>query len=136
MRFNDNRWTRAVSDWAPRDIKRTTRRPPTRILLCICKWSIVGHSLATVIVNYGILANTEKIWNGLEKEDDLQKSMFPWHRLRLRWTSVGFKKVKNPPMTSTSPIQNAYDSPIYLRIEFAWPDYPKPEGARWDPKRI
>ncbi|KAK6742864.1 hypothetical protein RB195_010246 [Necator americanus] len=30
MRFNDNRWTRAVSDWDPRDIKRTTGRPPTR----------------------------------------------------------------------------------------------------------
>ncbi|KAK6752323.1 hypothetical protein RB195_003627 [Necator americanus] len=30
MRFNDNRWTRAVSDWVPRDIKRTTGRPPTR----------------------------------------------------------------------------------------------------------
>ncbi|KAK6730840.1 hypothetical protein RB195_007357 [Necator americanus] len=30
MRFNDSRWTRAVSDWVPRDIKRTTGRPPTR----------------------------------------------------------------------------------------------------------
>ncbi|KAK6738816.1 hypothetical protein RB195_020738 [Necator americanus] len=30
MRFNDNRWTRAVSEWVPRDIKRTTGRPPTR----------------------------------------------------------------------------------------------------------
>ncbi|KAK6729241.1 hypothetical protein RB195_006344 [Necator americanus] len=30
MRFNDNRWTRAVSDWVPRDIKCTTGRPPTR----------------------------------------------------------------------------------------------------------
>ncbi|KAK6730081.1 hypothetical protein RB195_006875 [Necator americanus] len=30
MRFNDNRWTRDVSDWVPRDIKRTTGRPPTR----------------------------------------------------------------------------------------------------------
>ncbi|KAK6733579.1 hypothetical protein RB195_017372 [Necator americanus] len=30
MRFNDNRWTRAVSDWVPCDIKRTTGRPPTR----------------------------------------------------------------------------------------------------------
>ncbi|KAK6758062.1 hypothetical protein RB195_015712 [Necator americanus] len=30
MRFNENRWTRAVSDWVPRDIKRTTGRPPTR----------------------------------------------------------------------------------------------------------
>ncbi|KAK6761883.1 hypothetical protein RB195_022829 [Necator americanus] len=30
MGFNDNRWTRAVSDWVIRDIKRTTRRPPTR----------------------------------------------------------------------------------------------------------
>ncbi|KAK6743806.1 hypothetical protein RB195_010855 [Necator americanus] len=30
MRFNDNCWTRTVSDWVPRDIKRTTGRPPTR----------------------------------------------------------------------------------------------------------
>ncbi|KAK6744981.1 hypothetical protein RB195_011596 [Necator americanus] len=32
MRFNDNRWTRAVSDSVPRDsvIWRTTGRPPTR----------------------------------------------------------------------------------------------------------
>ncbi|KAK6727919.1 hypothetical protein RB195_005530 [Necator americanus] len=30
MRFNDNRWTRAVSDWVPRDVKRTTGRRPTR----------------------------------------------------------------------------------------------------------
>ncbi|KAK6749276.1 hypothetical protein RB195_001712 [Necator americanus] len=33
MRFNDNRCTRAVSDWVPRDIKRTTedRRPDVQI---------------------------------------------------------------------------------------------------------
>ncbi|KAK6764375.1 hypothetical protein RB195_024631 [Necator americanus] len=30
MRFNNNRWTRAVSDWVPCDIKRTTGRPPIR----------------------------------------------------------------------------------------------------------
>ncbi|KAK6726972.1 hypothetical protein RB195_004959 [Necator americanus] len=30
MCFNGNRWTRAVSDWVPRYIKRTTGRPPTR----------------------------------------------------------------------------------------------------------
>ncbi|KAE9420645.1 hypothetical protein Angca_007378, partial [Angiostrongylus cantonensis] len=30
MRTNDNRWTRAVSDWIPRDVKRTAGRPPTR----------------------------------------------------------------------------------------------------------
>ncbi|KAE9415249.1 hypothetical protein Angca_005123, partial [Angiostrongylus cantonensis] len=27
---NDNRWTRAASDWIPRDDKRTAGRPPTR----------------------------------------------------------------------------------------------------------
>ncbi|KAK6757765.1 hypothetical protein RB195_015530 [Necator americanus] len=37
MRFNDNRWTRAVSDWVPRDIKATTGRPPTR-------WITVGKT--------------------------------------------------------------------------------------------
>ncbi|KAE9413116.1 hypothetical protein Angca_007918, partial [Angiostrongylus cantonensis] len=30
MRMNDNRWTRAVSDWIPPDVKRTAGRPPTR----------------------------------------------------------------------------------------------------------
>ncbi|KIH54509.1 hypothetical protein ANCDUO_15345 [Ancylostoma duodenale] len=29
MRFNDNRWTTAISDGTPRDVKRTTGRPPT-----------------------------------------------------------------------------------------------------------
>ncbi|KIH54276.1 hypothetical protein ANCDUO_15579 [Ancylostoma duodenale] len=29
MHLNDNRWTRAVSDWTPRNLKRTTGRPPT-----------------------------------------------------------------------------------------------------------
>ncbi|VDM55129.1 unnamed protein product [Angiostrongylus costaricensis] len=30
MRMNDNRWTRAVGDWIPRDVKRTAGRPLTR----------------------------------------------------------------------------------------------------------
>ncbi|KAE9421071.1 hypothetical protein Angca_008769, partial [Angiostrongylus cantonensis] len=30
IRMNDNRWTRAFSDWIPRDVKRTAGRPPTR----------------------------------------------------------------------------------------------------------
>ncbi|KAE9417824.1 hypothetical protein Angca_009679, partial [Angiostrongylus cantonensis] len=30
MRMNDNRWTRAISDWIPRNFKRTAGRPPTR----------------------------------------------------------------------------------------------------------
>ncbi|KAE9412672.1 hypothetical protein Angca_002860, partial [Angiostrongylus cantonensis] len=30
MRMDDKRWTRAVSDWIPRDDKRTAGRPPTR----------------------------------------------------------------------------------------------------------
>ncbi|KAE9415235.1 hypothetical protein Angca_005069, partial [Angiostrongylus cantonensis] len=30
MRMNDNRWTRAVSDWILRDVKRTVGKPPTR----------------------------------------------------------------------------------------------------------
>ncbi|XGW15320.1 hypothetical protein V3C99_001083 [Haemonchus contortus] len=30
MRYSDDRWTRAVADWIPRDIKRTPGRPPTR----------------------------------------------------------------------------------------------------------
>uniref|UniRef100_A0A7I4Z2I0 Reverse transcriptase domain-containing protein n=1 Tax=Haemonchus contortus TaxID=6289 RepID=A0A7I4Z2I0_HAECO len=30
MRYNDDRWTRAVTVWIPRDVKRTPGRPPTR----------------------------------------------------------------------------------------------------------
>ncbi|KAE9417683.1 hypothetical protein Angca_004284, partial [Angiostrongylus cantonensis] len=30
MRMNDNRWTRTVCEWIPRDVKRTAGRPPTR----------------------------------------------------------------------------------------------------------
>ncbi|KAK6736576.1 hypothetical protein RB195_019334 [Necator americanus] len=30
MHFNDNRWTRTVSDWVPPDVKHTTGKPPTR----------------------------------------------------------------------------------------------------------
>ncbi|KAE9421369.1 hypothetical protein Angca_007264, partial [Angiostrongylus cantonensis] len=30
MRMNDSRWTRAFSDWIPRDVKRIAGRPPTR----------------------------------------------------------------------------------------------------------
>uniref|UniRef100_A0A7I4Y4V7 Endonuclease-reverse transcriptase n=1 Tax=Haemonchus contortus TaxID=6289 RepID=A0A7I4Y4V7_HAECO len=30
MRYRDDRWTRTVTDWIPRDIKRTPGRPPTR----------------------------------------------------------------------------------------------------------
>ncbi|KAE9414475.1 hypothetical protein Angca_006199, partial [Angiostrongylus cantonensis] len=30
MHMNDNRWTRVVSDWILRDVKRTAGRPPTR----------------------------------------------------------------------------------------------------------
>ncbi|VDM57483.1 unnamed protein product [Angiostrongylus costaricensis] len=30
MRMNDNRWTRAVSDWIPRNVKCTAEKPPIR----------------------------------------------------------------------------------------------------------
>ncbi|KAE9414136.1 hypothetical protein Angca_010019, partial [Angiostrongylus cantonensis] len=30
IRMNDNRWTKAVSDWVPRDVERAAGRPPTR----------------------------------------------------------------------------------------------------------
>ncbi|KAE9416366.1 hypothetical protein Angca_007463, partial [Angiostrongylus cantonensis] len=30
MRTNGNRWTRAVSNWIPQDVKRTAGRPPSR----------------------------------------------------------------------------------------------------------
>uniref|UniRef100_A0A7I4Z2G7 Reverse transcriptase domain-containing protein n=1 Tax=Haemonchus contortus TaxID=6289 RepID=A0A7I4Z2G7_HAECO len=30
MRYSDDRWTRTVTDWIPRDIKRTPGNPPTR----------------------------------------------------------------------------------------------------------
>ncbi|VDO92831.1 unnamed protein product [Heligmosomoides polygyrus] len=30
MRLADTRWTRAITDWIPRDVKRTPGCPPTR----------------------------------------------------------------------------------------------------------
>ncbi|KAE9419749.1 hypothetical protein Angca_004137, partial [Angiostrongylus cantonensis] len=30
MRMNDNQWTRAVSEWIPRNVKHSAGRPPTR----------------------------------------------------------------------------------------------------------
>ncbi|VDL73759.1 unnamed protein product [Nippostrongylus brasiliensis] len=30
MWFRDDRWTRAVTDWIPRDVRRTPGRPPLR----------------------------------------------------------------------------------------------------------
>ncbi|KAE9417307.1 hypothetical protein Angca_002713, partial [Angiostrongylus cantonensis] len=30
MRMNYNRWTKAVSDWIPRDVTRSAGKPPTR----------------------------------------------------------------------------------------------------------
>ncbi|VDP30858.1 unnamed protein product [Heligmosomoides polygyrus] len=30
MRFADTRWTGPITDWIPRDVKRTPGRPPTR----------------------------------------------------------------------------------------------------------
>ncbi|XP_054976402.1 F-box only protein 36 isoform X3 [Sorex araneus] len=30
MQFRDDHWTRAVTDWIPRDVKRLCGRPPTR----------------------------------------------------------------------------------------------------------
>ena len=30
MRFRDDRWTRAVTNWIPRDVKRLRGDPPTR----------------------------------------------------------------------------------------------------------
>ncbi|XGW15856.1 hypothetical protein V3C99_001367 [Haemonchus contortus] len=30
MRYSDDSWTRAITDWIPRDVKRTPGRSPTR----------------------------------------------------------------------------------------------------------
>ncbi|EYB88762.1 hypothetical protein Y032_0242g3441 [Ancylostoma ceylanicum] len=64
MRLNDHRWTRAVSDWTPRNVKRTTGRAPTR-------WSdFLGPS-----------KNDMMLVMSLERTERIEP---PWH---VRWTN-------------------------------------------------
>ncbi|KAK6765359.1 hypothetical protein RB195_025326 [Necator americanus] len=68
MRFNDNRWTRAVSDRVLRDIKRTRGRPPTR-------WS--DYFTKSFKENYDVLrvpGRRRNQWATLARDQDKWKN--------------------------------------------------------------
>ncbi|KAK6749193.1 hypothetical protein RB195_001660 [Necator americanus] len=68
MLFNDNRWTRAVSDWVPRDIKRTTGRPPTQ-------WSdFFTKSLKEKYDALGVPRERRNQWATLARDRDKWKN--------------------------------------------------------------
>ncbi|KIH45634.1 hypothetical protein ANCDUO_24325, partial [Ancylostoma duodenale] len=67
MRLNDHRWTRAVSDWTPRDVERTTGRPPTR-------WSDFFTKSSKERCNALRVPRTDRIhWTTLARERDKWK---------------------------------------------------------------
>ncbi|KIH43863.1 hypothetical protein ANCDUO_26125 [Ancylostoma duodenale] len=67
MRLNDHRWTRAVSDWTPRDVKRTTGGPPTR-------WSNFSTKSFKERHNALRVPQTDRIhWTTLARERDKWK---------------------------------------------------------------
>ncbi|KAE9414783.1 hypothetical protein Angca_006873, partial [Angiostrongylus cantonensis] len=57
MRMNNNRWTRAVSDWIPRDVKRTAGRPLTRCVQIhfsgLSKEGLTVDQINTVVITHG-----------------------------------------------------------------------------------
>ncbi|KIH68929.1 hypothetical protein ANCDUO_00734 [Ancylostoma duodenale] len=67
MRLNDHRWTRAVSDFTPQDVKRTTGRPPTR-------WSDFFTKSFKERYNAVRVPRTDRIhWTTLARERDKWK---------------------------------------------------------------
>ena len=75
MRFNDDRWTRAVSDWVPRNIKRTVGRAPTR-------WSdMFTKSLEERYDAHRVPRASRTHWATLARDRDKWK--FYWRPLKL-----------------------------------------------------
>ncbi|KAK6755773.1 hypothetical protein RB195_014268 [Necator americanus] len=85
MRFDDNRWTRAVSDWVPSDIKRTTGIPPTR-------WSdFFKKSLKEKYDALRVPRERRNHWATLARDRDKWKTLAPARPVR---RSTGVKVIK------------------------------------------
>ncbi|VDP03584.1 unnamed protein product [Heligmosomoides polygyrus] len=78
MCFADTRWTRAVTDWIPRDVKRTPGRPPTRLSDFFVKAPNDRYDALCVPRERRIHCNTQgrdnddcrRCWRPLEQLDD------------------------------------------------------------------
>ncbi|XGW34684.1 hypothetical protein V3C99_018574 [Haemonchus contortus] len=56
MRYSDDRWTTAVTDWIPRDVKRTQGRPPMESI----RWTTLARDRD----------EWRRYWRPLEEIDD------------------------------------------------------------------
>ncbi|KIH57151.1 hypothetical protein ANCDUO_12659 [Ancylostoma duodenale] len=85
LRLNDNRWKRAVSDWTPRDVERTTGRPPTRWSDFFTKYFKDRYDALRV-------PRTDRIhWTTLAREGQMEGLLAPARYIR---RSTGVKVIK------------------------------------------
>ncbi|KAK6742308.1 hypothetical protein RB195_009896 [Necator americanus] len=91
MRLNDNHWTRAVSDWVPRDIKRTIGRPPTRWSDFFTKSFKENCDALRVprerMNHWATLEPRDRgkwknCWRSLDQFEDQRESRWYWDRIR------------------------------------------------------